>query len=135
MPVGCNKWKNRFSNPSTRCIMAGVLLSPGPVSTFYTVQGLSRVFNNAVNKAKFQSAAKKLEESQLGQLVNVGTGVFIKKPPHKAQTLLLKEDVMDLCTPQEYEDRFRRAPPSTLRLKLQESLVALQLVPAEYFVP
>ena len=131
--------KNRFSNPSTRSIMSGLLLVPGPVATIRSVQGLSRVFNNAANKPKFLSAANKLQEAGLGTLVTMprvphSPTVFIKKPLEEIQELLLLKENEDLCTVEEYAARFKMMPPSTVPLKLQETLVGQEIVPEHYFV-
>ncbi len=132
-------FKNRFSNPSTRGIMSGVLLSPGPVSTKVTVQGISRVFNNAVNKAKFQVAASKLQEAGFGELKETPSSnqrsatVFIKKPPEYVMGLLQVKENSDLCTIEEYAMRFSSPPPSTLSMSLRQSLVQFGFVPAQYF--
>ena len=132
--------KNRFNNPSQRGIMSGILLSPGPVSTKVTVQGVSRVFNNAVNIAKFESAATKLQELGYGRLISLDqfnqkkNMVFIKPTPDQMCGLLQGKDTADLSTAEEYAMRFTLPVPSTVSMKLQNRLVAEGFVPQHYFV-
>ena len=115
--------------------MLGVLLAPGPVSILQSVQGLSAVFHHAVTKQKFMAAATKLQEMQLGILVDVLSKrkVFVKKAPEELREFFLKNTNMDLCTSFEYEKKFRSPLPSTFPARLLEHLVLeARLVPAEY---
>ena len=119
--------------------MSGVLLSPGPIATKVTVQGVSRVFNNAVNKAKFLAAAGKLQEAGFGELKDVSNlsgqkvMVFIKKPPEEVVDIVQMKGNSDLCTWEEYEMRFRLPPPATISKRLRQGLVNFGHVPAHYF--
>ena len=130
--------KGRFSNPSTRGIMAGILHIPGPIATKITVKGLSRVFNNSVNIPKFVAAAKKLQDMGLGTLTSSSAqklgDVFIKASPEEVRPILQMRENADLCTPLEYERRYRRRPPSTVSDKLKGKLVQLGLVPEHLFL-
>ena len=121
-----------------RGIMSGVLLSHGPVSTNVTVQGLSHVFSIAVNKAKFEAAASKLQEAGFGELKEIRCSnrrstVFIKKPPEYVMGLLQLKEYTELCTTDEYVMRFSSPPPSTLSMSLRQDLVQFGFVPAHYF--
>ena len=114
--------------------MAGILLTLGPVTTLSSVQRLSTIFNTAVRKSRYVVAAKQLESAQLGKFIEgYGSGVFIKKPPAEAAPFLLQPGTQDLCTPDEYADRYNKPPSSGIKSKLQETLVQQGLVPAELF--
>ena len=118
--------------------MSGVLLSPGPVSTATSVHRLSRVFNNAVNKSKFLAAAKKLGDMNMGHLVTIKTNnnkevdVFIKNLPQDMSDVILQNS--DICTFEEYVQRFQLSAPMSINDNLRESLISLNLVNPERFV-
>ena len=117
--------------------MAGILCTHGPVSTLKSVQRLSRIFNTAVRKTRFLSAANQLQDAQLGKLVVLeGVGkslIFIKKEPAQARELLTLPQNSDLCTPEEYEERFSKPPSCVITEKLMTILISLGHVPAEHF--
>ena len=118
--------------------MAGILLTPGPVCTHTGVQSLSRMFRYSINKAKFLFAANKLQSADLGTLMVVeriskSCHVFVKKTPDDIRADLLSPKNNDLCTPDEYEQRFNLPPPAPITLKIQNSLVELGIVPAGSF--
>ncbi len=116
--------------------MAGILLTPGPVSSYTGVQSLSRIFRVSVNKARFLVAAGRLQSDNLGSLVVLDSisktsHVFIKKPP--ADIVHELEANSDLCTMQEYKFKFGLPPPAPITLNMQHALVEKGLVPAVYF--
>ena len=110
--------------------MAGVLLSPGPVSTHASVRRLSRVFRDGMSKAKFMTATKKLTEAGFGTNVNAGPNVFVKRPPEQVVSLLKSNDIVTL---EEYEVGYRKPISKGISDKLQQMLVAMGAVRADAF--
>ena len=111
----------RFLNPNVKNIKSGILLSPGPVSNYKSVQNLSRVFHSAVTKQKFVDGATKLQEEGYGELVFLDelrntTCAFVKKPVPEMQNFL-QQIGTDLCTFKEYEMRYNMPPPSSVGAK------------------
>ena len=130
----------RFAVPAVKNVMAGVLLTPGPVSTHTAFKSLSRVFNMAINKAKYLSAARKLQDAGLGMLVvleNISSQshVFVKKMPSEAQAILERDRSAYLCTPAEYEQRFYLPPMKSVTPRIQQSLIQMGYVAEGLFVP
>ena len=113
--------------------MAGILLSAGPVSTQISVKRTSHVFVFSVNKSRFEAAARKLETANFGTfgfLKGNQTGFFLKKRPEEVGHLLQMNDNADLCTSEEYSERFHLNPPASITPKIKTSLVNQGLVPA-----
>ncbi len=110
--------------------MTGILLSPGPMCNLRVVQCLSRVFMSAVNKAKFLSAANKLQAASLGVLVSGVRGghVFIKKSPKDIEDILQQNEYQDLCTMREYTYRYNLSMAPKM-LKIQGVLEQMGMVP------
>ncbi len=133
--IGCCK---RFLVANMRNVMSGILLASGPVSTRVTVKNLSSAFNLAVTKTKFLSAAKQLEEANIGHLIllkelSLKAHFFVKRQPDEVRDILLQPCNQDLCTFQEYEQRFFSPSPSTITPKMQQTLVAQGFVPPGLF--
>ena len=129
---------NRLANPTTRNVMTGILLSPGPVCNLQVVQTLSRVFMSSVNASKFQLAANRLEAASLGSLVPLKSVskscvVFVKKTPAEIGELLRLKENQDLCTIDEFQYRFSLPTPARVSKKVQWALVQMGLVPKEFF--
>ncbi len=126
---------NRLTNPTTRNVMTGILLSPGPVSSLQVVRSLSKQFMSSVLKSKFLLAANRLESASFGSLVAVSNkrNIFVKKVPEEAAPLLQIKENQDLCTIDEYQLRFGLATPAVIDPKVQSSLVQMGLVPAPFF--
>ena len=123
---------------SIRNIMAGVLLAPGPVSTRLTVKNMSPAFKLAVSKAKFMSAANQLQSTNFGSLIlleqiSSQAHVFVKCPPSEASYLLQLDEHRDLCTLEEYSQRYAMPTPMSVTLKMQQCMIERGLVPAESF--
>ena len=113
--------------------MAGILLSAGPVATQISVKRTSHVFVFSVNKGRFESAAQKLEAANFGTfgfLKGNQTGFFLKKKPEEVCHLLLMNENADLCTLEEYFERFHLNPPASITPNIKASLVNQGLVPA-----
>lgn len=125
--------KNRFTNPSTRGIMSGILLSPGPIATKESVKGVSRCFHSAVNNVKFLAVATKLDEAGFGWLQQMGQSVkvFVKRPPEQMYELLQRKENQDLCTVDEYDVRYRLPLTTTISKQVQDQLVQLNIVKEE----
>ncbi len=127
--------------------MSGILLAPGPVATHKAVKSLSSVFNLAVTKTKFETAAKQLQSSDLGALITVQAPgarapmVFVKKNPAEVAHLLQLPDNKNLCTLTEYQYRYDMPTPSyNISAKVRESLLKMgvvvpQLLPQEKTKP
>ena len=118
--------------------MSGILLTPGPAATRKAVKSLSQVFNLSVTKAKFEAAANKLHAANLGMfMTNVGNNrvnLFLKKSPEEARDILLMAENSDLCTPEEYEQRFRLKTRSySLTSSTVTYLVKSGFVSADHF--
>ena len=118
--------------------MSGILLSPGPVSNVRVVQSLSGVFMSAVNKSKFLAAANRLEAAGLGSLVTLDAisnrcQVFVKKSPAEIYELLQIKENQDICTFDEFRERFDLPTTARISQKVQEALVQMGLVPPECF--
>ena len=115
--------------------MGGILLTLGPVTTLSSVQRLSTIFNTAVRKARFMSAANQLQEANLGSFAEGfgGSGVFIKKPPEEAMPFLMLPENQDLCNPEEYAERYNKPPSCVITHKLQATLIQQGLVPPDHF--
>ena len=129
---------NRLANPTTRNVMTGILLSPGPVCNLQVVQSLSRVFMSSINKSKFLLAANRLQAASFGSLVPLrsissGCQIFVKKTPAEVAELLQLKENQDLCTFDEFQYRFGLPTPAVISLKIQGTLVQMGLVPPEYF--
>ncbi len=126
---------NRLTNPTTRNVMTGILLSPGPVSSHQVVRSLSRQFMSSVLKAKFDMAANRLVAASLGSLVTVlnGQHIFVKKVPEEAAQFLQQQENQDLCTIDEYQHRFNLPTPAVVTPKIQGALAQMELVPAHFF--
>ena len=111
--------------------MSGILLAPGPVATHKAVKSLSGVFNLAVTKTKFETAAKQLESCNLGRLISVpgrGKVVFVKKNVEEALLVLQLSQNADLCTVGEYKMRYDLPVPSyNLAPKVLQSLLQMGL--------
>ncbi len=117
--------------------MSGILLSPGPIATQETVKGLSRIFHNAVNAARFLSVATKLEDAGFGVLsndarYNLRANVFVKKRPEEVKALLVMKENKDLCLEVEYNARYELPLPSGVSKRMRENLVQAGLIPDRY---
>lgn len=115
--------------------MTGILLAPGPVAIHKSVMGLSRIFNVAVTKTKYVSAANKLQSLNFGVLTNVGgkQHIFVKRQTSEVQGLLQMKEHCDLATVIEYEQRYNSQPSAAITTKIQESLVTQGLIPPGVF--
>ncbi len=134
--AGLHIRSSHLSNPTVRNVMIGILLSPGPVCNLKVVQGLSRVYNSSVNKTKFISAAKKLEQASFGSLVAALKGeIFVKKVPEEVGNLLQLKENEGLCTFAEYRYRFGLPTPAKVTQKLRDALIEMGAVPALHFKP
>ena len=111
--------------------MSGILLAPGPVATHKAVKSLSGVFNLAVTKTKFETAAKQLESCNLGRLITVpgrGKVVFVKRNLEEASQVLQLPQNANLCTVGEYKMRYDLPVPSyNLAPKVLQSLLQMGL--------
>ena len=137
-PKGISTSSKNFSSPTTKNVMTGILLSPGPVSTVRVVQSLSGVFMSSVNKSKFLLAANRLEAASLGSVVILKSvsskcHVFVKKTPAEMSQLLQLKENEHLCTAEEFQYRFELPTPAVVSQKIQRELVQMGLVAAEYF--
>ena len=123
-----------FSNPTTRNVMTGILLAPGPVCNLIIIQRSSQVFMSAVNKAKFVTAGNRLQGLGLGLMITVrAQHVFVKKSLVEMESLLLMEGCGDLCTMEEYRYRFCLPSPSIITPSVKKLLVEQNLVAVETF--
>ena len=59
--------------------------------------------------------------------------MFIKKTPQEIAGLLLMEENADLCTIEDYMERFVLPPPFSIKEGLQNELISQGLVAPEYF--
>ena len=115
--------------------MAGILLTCGPVSTQEAVKKTGSIFKFTVTKAKFETAANKLQAEDLGVLVQSSRGIFIKKAPGEIHDILLKERNSDLCTPQEYDDRYCMPAPGSITINMRRKLIEQSLVAESLLLP
>ena len=111
-----------------------VLLAAGPVSTHLTVKNMSATFNMGVSKAKFLSAAKQLQEANLGSVVILdkisrASHVFVKRPPVEARQILELPQNAGYCSYEEYEKRYDVPMPTTITAKMRECLNEQGLLP------
>ena len=113
--------------------MAGVLLTPGPITTHISVKRLSRIFNTAVSKTKFMTACRQLEAAGLGSLVNVGQNshCFVKKPPAEIGDYLVLPENCDLATLHVFESRYNLPLSVVVKERYKQFVVAHGLVPPE----
>ena len=130
--------KKRFSDPSTKNVMSGILLASGPVTTLSALRCVSRVFHNSVTKSKFTLAAKRLEAANMGNLVSLTTGrrplqVFIKRPPVDIQDILQCDEYNMFCTPKEYTEKYTATPSRAITPKMKSNMVSLGLVSPSCF--
>lgn len=132
--VGKKGGGSRFTTPKLRNIMSGILLTPGPISTRKAVKSLSSVFNLSVTKTKFEAAAKNLVTANLGtNLSDLGSKhsftIFLKKKPDEIREFLQLPENADLCSIEEYIERYHLKTPSynipgkTLGVLLQRGIV------------
>ena len=116
--------------------MAGVLLTPGPVTTHMSVKRLSRIFNTAVTKNKFMTAARQLQTAGLGSLMEIKTNLhcFIKRPPSsEVIDILLSPEYCDLNTGVDYARRYDLPVSAVVTDRIKSILVLQGLVPQEAF--
>ena len=129
----------RLIQPTTRNVMRAVLLTPGPISTRLTTRNMSSSFKVAVTKPKFLAAATQLQKANLGYLLQWSCGttrtypIFIKRLPLEMTDVLKMEENSDLCTPEEYEFRFKLPTPASIKEPMQEDLIRQGLVHPQHF--
>ena len=110
--------------------MTGMLLTAGPLATLRLVRDTSRKLLLTVTKAKFETAAKRLEGSNLGRLVVLsGQGpkgaAFVKMSPAEIAPYLQMAENADLCTLEEYEARFNLPSPPSITEKIKRQVALL----------
>ncbi len=114
--------------------MTGILLSPGPVSSFQVIRNMSRTFRSSVNKSKFLVAANRLASASLGSIVQVLNGhVFVKRIPQDMDVYLQRQENQDLCTSQEFKCRFGLPTPKVIGGQARERLIHMGLVLPQHF--
>ena len=125
----------RFSNPTARNVMSGVLLTPGPITTHMSVKRLSRIFNTAVTKVKFVTASRQLEKAGLGLFVETSHGAhcFVKKPPAEIYPFLQNPENCDLATYEVYDYRYNLPLSVVVKDKFVHFVVSHGLVPEAAF--
>ncbi|XP_072016043.1 uncharacterized protein [Amphiura filiformis] len=107
-------------------LMSAILLSKGPVVTPSAIQKNGPHYLRHVSKKQFMNAATKLHQMNLGILVNLTSAVFVKKTPVEAK--LMEEHYKDLCTMDQYIDRYFQPLPRIISSFLREKLVAMGLM-------
>ncbi len=123
--------------PTARNIMAGVLLSPGPIAIADSVRKTSKTFLFSMSVSKFESAANKLQTMNLGTVVHLRSGkktpVFIKKSPDDIAPILAAGGYEDLCSIGEYVERYMLPIPRSIsqRTKYVETLVNMGVLVPE----
>ena len=112
--------------------MRSILLSKGPITTQHTLRNNFKKLRH-ITKEEFTSAAKKLEQFNLGSLVKVAvpkasraSDIFIKKSADQVGGILSM--MPGLCTLQEYSERFAMRVPPVISLRLRAQLVNLGFV-------
>ena len=110
--------------------MTGMLLTAGPLATLRLVRDTSRKLLLTVTKAKFETAAKRLESANLGRLVVLGGqgpkgAAFIKMSPAEITPYLQIPENADLCTLEEYEARFHLPSPPSITEKIKRQVAIL----------
>ena len=87
--------------------------------------------------SKFESAARKLQELNLGSLVylrsNKKCPVFVKKLPEEVGPILGMGGCEDLCTVAEYAERFALPPPKSISSNIKQGVITRGLVAPELF--
>ena len=123
--------------------MAGALLLNGPVVTMESLKKSSSVFLLAVNLSKFEAASNKLQALNLGSLRYLRGNkfpVFVKKTPSDIAPYLTQGECEDLCSLEEYTERFNLPAPNSITRNprapnLVETIVSMGLVAPELFQP
>ena len=138
MQASKKTFEKRLVQATAKNIKTAILLSPGPVSSRLTTRSMSSAFQVAIKKANFMSAASQLQANGLGTLVvlssiSSGAHVFVKKTPAEMALALQAPENVDLCSIEEFEERFNMPPPAYINERIQEGLVREGLVPQEHF--
>ena len=118
--------------------MSGLLLTAGPISTVDSVKKSSRIFLFSISKSKFETAASRLQALDLGTLKHLSgkhrhSAVFVKRLPSDVEPILVLDECQDLCTIEEYTERFERRPPGSITPSLQNIAIAAGWVSPELF--
>ena len=109
-----------------------ILTAKGPVTTQNTLRSNFTKLRH-ITKEEFVAAAKQLQAANLGSLVSVPSTkgsrpstLFLKKPPEEVQNILSMTP--NLCSPEEYSDRFHMRIPALISFKMRAQLLTLGLL-------
>lgn len=120
--------------PELRTVMAAVLLTAGPVTSFGTVVKNRRQMRH-LQKDRYLSALRELEALGFGYITTVCVGktlqLFIKSHPSEVEGKLREQ--RDLGTILEYQQRFDLPSPSYIGTRIQDYLVINGHVQRSYF--
>ena len=125
---GNKKIKEEPEEITLMSTMSGILMTPGPVSTF---QGVFRGkwSMRHLKRHQYEEAVVELLRLQLGTQVvktDQGSEVFIKKSPSEAEDVLLMHT--DLGTLEQYETRYKAKLPYCISRGLKRYLTENGLV-------
>ena len=118
--------------------MAAILLTSGPVSTHKAARKLKK-YLSSINISQFIKAATNLERLGLGSLVSMMTAgsrpchVFVKKRPEEVRAVLM--DNADLCSVEDYEDRYHNPLPAAISPPQVTRLIELGFVTVDQINP
>ena len=118
-------------------VMTAILRTTGPVLTHIAVRRNGAPVFRKVSIQLFKEAANKLQELNLGQLVEMKLGggkpsvVFIKKPPPEVEEILLKDP--GFVTAADYAQRYYSPMLSSIPPTMAGELLAKGLVPPQFF--
>ncbi|XP_072020167.1 uncharacterized protein [Amphiura filiformis] len=126
-----------YSEVTLRDVMAGILLSAGPVNTHRQLIRLGPKPMRSLTKQQYVIAATHLQAAELGSLVTLHGGVsrfcsvFIKKRPDEARLIL--EMNKDLCSYEKYSERFNLLLPACIGRNIKDKLIYLGYLSEAHF--
>ena len=104
-----------------------ILLTKGPICTIKAIQKNGPPHLRKVVFNQFVKAATNLQAIDLGRLEKVNNSlVYVKKLPAEAKSILEVRD--DLCSFEEYIQKFYQAPPKAIKQATWNTIIKLGLV-------
>lgn len=104
-----------------------ILLTKGPICTIKAIQKNGPLHLRKVVFNQFVKAATNLQAIGLGRLEKVNNSlVYVKKLPDEVKSILEVRD--DLCSFEEYAQKFYQAPPKAIKQATWNTIIKLGLV-------
>ncbi|XP_072016041.1 uncharacterized protein [Amphiura filiformis] len=118
---------------TSRDVMAAILLIKGPVATDKAIKRYGPAFLRHSTVKQFIRAATSLQHAGFGSLMKIprGVEVFVKRFPNEVIPAL--EANADLCTFEEFSQRFYLQPPGCITRSFGEKLISLGIATHQHF--